>query len=174
MSLKAKLVSSIAAFCLVLALMVVGIFAANSLQVNLSGNLTYTATDVVAEINVSSTGAKGDNISWNSSVDATDDELTGGYDALNLEFAKDTPIVITVTVKNNSNENMTVTATQPTAASGVTIQTSVSGGSSSTYTEAQTVSASQTVTYTITLTMQDTAENNDITGTWGANFTLAR
>ena len=56
MSLKAKLVSSVAAFCLVLALLVVGILAVPSATINMGGSISFQATDVNATVNITVTG----------------------------------------------------------------------------------------------------------------------
>ena len=174
MSLKAKLVSSIAAFCLVLALMVVGIFAANQVEVNLGGSITYTANDVIATIDVTDNDSQ---IDWHDNLDAKKQTVAEGSDTLNLEFDKNQTIVITVVITNKSNENMTVTAATPTVDNGLEISYEITAGGSEqeTYTAVQTVAASQSITYQISLTLPASAANNDIVnGAWNADFTLNR
>ena len=57
MSLKAKLVSSVAAFMLVLALLVVGVLAVPQATINMGGSITFDATDVVGSVSVATDGA---------------------------------------------------------------------------------------------------------------------
>ncbi len=50
MKLRVKLVSTIAAFCLVLCLTIVGVWAVSSATVSMGGNISFTATDVNATV----------------------------------------------------------------------------------------------------------------------------
>ena len=179
MSLKAKLVSSVAAFCLVLALLVVGVLAVNQATVQLGGSISFTANDVIATVTVTSTGATTDlneTIKFDS-TDANDDE--GTLTDLGLVFAnKTSPIVITVTITNDSEDSMTVTPTAPTVSgSDVTISTQEKNGTGSVTditTSAKTVTAGSSIVYTITISMASGAANNDISATWSATYQLER
>ena len=182
MSLKAKLVSSVAAFCLVLALLVVGILAVPSATINMGGSITFDAQDVVATVTVTSTGATTNlNLTGDSAIkfDSTTTEATVDRDALNLAFASKTQdIVITVTITNDSDENMTVTPTLPTVdGSGVGIATTEKNGeetAAAATATAKTVTAGDSIVYTITISMTEGAANNNISATWDAAFVLAR
>ena len=57
MKIKAKLVSTIAAACLVIALLVTGVWAVSTASVTLGGSISFSATNVHATIEGSITGA---------------------------------------------------------------------------------------------------------------------
>ena len=182
MSLKAKLVSSVAAFMLVLALLVVGVLAVPQATVNMGGSITFDAQDVVATVTVTSTGATTDlNLTGDSAIkfDSTTTEATVDREALNLAFeSKTEDIVIKVTITNGSNESMTVTPTLPTVdGSGVEIATTEKNGeetAAAATATAKTVTAGDSIVYTITISMTEGAANNNISATWDAAFVLAR
>lgn len=182
MSLKAKLVSSVAAFCLVLALLVVGILAVPQATINMGGSITFDAQDVVATVTVTSTGATTDlNLTGDSAIkfDSTTTQAKVDKDDLDLEFASKTEdIVITVTITNDSDESMTVTPTLPKVdGSGVGIATTEKNGeetAAAATATAKTVTAGKSIVYTITISMTEGAANNNISATWDATFVLAR
>ena len=60
MSLKVKLTSTILAFCLILGLLVMGVFASSQATVNLGGSLSFSATNVHAKVTGSVSGADND------------------------------------------------------------------------------------------------------------------
>lgn len=180
MSLKAKLVSTVAAFVMVLALMVVGVLAATNPTVNMGGSITFTATDVAATIKITSTGAS-TNLNQTVTLDSTTEGNVTTHDAdLDVDFAdKDTAIVITVTITNDSEDAMTVTLPEPalsgTSAGNVDIATDMTAGGEYTAGVAVTVNGGAVATYTITLTLTDKASTiKDGAAAWAADFTLAR
>lgn len=184
MTTKAKLVSTIAAFCLVLALMVVGVLAATSATVQLGGSLSFTAKDVVATVKVSATGCtetingEGD---YTKSFTSADETAAWTKNDINLTFSnKTTDIVITITIKNDAADRaLTVTPTVPTVTSdqNVSITSVYSYDETSDKTVTATeldVAAGQTVTYKITLHIIN--PNNGVNSTstsWAAGFALA-
>lgn len=114
MTLKAKLFSTIAAFCLVAVLMIVGVFAASSVSVNMSGQISFSATDVKATINgvvanAYKQGTKEDaekpaTITFDGSeVDEETDTKT--WENLNWDY-KDShkDITFTITIQNDSTQ----------------------------------------------------------------------
>ncbi len=124
MTLKAKLFSTIAAFCLVAVLMVVGVFAASSVKVNMNGQISFTANDVNATINGAVTGISGTHtfnpiVFTGSEVgdEATPYEPTEAtWTNLNWSFAdktsgKTTGIVFTITVTNTNKDNRAIKST---------------------------------------------------------------
>lgn len=185
MTTKAKLVSTIAAFCLVLALMVVGVLAATSATVQLGGSLSFTAKDVVATVKVSATGCtqtingEGDYTHSFSSVDT--DPASWTKEDINLTFSnKTTDIVITITIKNDAADRaLTVTPTVPTVTSdqNVSITSVYSYDKTSDKTVTATeldVAAGQTVTYKITLHIMNPNNGvNSASTSWAAGFALA-
>ena len=184
MTTKAKLVSTIAAFCLVLALMVVGVLAATSATVQLGGSLSFTAKDVVATVKVSATGCtetingEGDYTKSFTSKDATAEWTK---ENINLTFSnKTTDIVITITIKNDAADRaLTVTPTVPTVTSdqNVSITSVYSYDKTSDETVTATeldVAAGQTVTYKITLHIMNPNNGvNSASTSWDAGFALA-
>ena len=183
MTTKAKLVSTIAAFCLVLALMVVGVLAASSATVQLGGSLSFTASDVVATVKVSATGCtqtingEGDYTKSFTSANATAEWTK---ENINLTFSnKTTDIVITITVQNDSDERaLTLTAGTLPKVEGDNINLKSlqydlnSTGAKNLTTSPITVPASQSVEIIMTIEIVDA--NDSVTGSsWTADFTLA-
>lgn len=179
MSLKTKLVSSVAAFMLVIALMVVGIFAANTATVQMGGSISFTASDVDATVTLASSGQSGEALSETETFDASDETATANWADQNLVFVKGSDITVTITFTNNSAERaMTVTAPQlPTLTeqANVTITSTQynnnSKGAQDLTTSAITVAASTSCVVTIVFHMEDA--NNSVSGNWTANFNLA-
>lgn len=107
MKLKAKLISTIAAFAMVLCLTIVGVWAATTVTVNVTGTVSYTAKDVNAEVTGSITGvvgAEGKTYSHTFNAATPDEQATDSWDLTGLTFVKNQPVVITLNVKNNSTE----------------------------------------------------------------------
>ena len=57
MTLKNKLISLFSAFVLVVSIMIIGIYAANNVPVNMGGNITFDASDVYAKVTGTISGA---------------------------------------------------------------------------------------------------------------------
>ena len=127
MSLKAKLVSSVAAFCLVLALLVVGILAVPSATINMGGSISFQATDVNATVNITVTGTDEEkqpskSYTFNADTDTQPEAWTG----LNWNFGEGREITITIVVTNvDTVRQLDVDFTAPAdmAASNVTVST---------------------------------------------------
>ena len=182
MTLKAKLVSTIAAFALVLALLVVGVLAASSASINMSGSLSFTATDVNATVDISVAGntAAGDvgdgTYTFNSATaDASKDVTLSG---LAWTFAsKTSTITLTIVVTNNDETRSLTSTLTPTltklAAANVTAAASVTGGEGEAD-DAQTLTAGESVTYTVTFKITDANKSVSSTAaTWSAKLALA-
>lgn len=119
MSLKAKLVTSISAFALVLALLIVGVFAVQTATINMGGSISFKATDVNATVTINVEGTTG-------STDTDDDktftfnadtkEATAGWTGKNWTFDDTRTITVTVTVHNaDTVRSLTSTFTAPAA-----------------------------------------------------------
>ncbi len=181
MSLKAKLVSTISAFCLVLALLVVGVFAASNATVNLSGSLSFTADDVMASISVTSTGAETDLSNKTGTLDQNSANVT--MDNLDLVFAtSNTPIVITVTITNDSDNRAFTVQTDDIAVvvadKNVTLTSfkynnNSAGDQDVVASKAVTVAANTSVIYTITLNLTNPDANVAEGAAWSVDFALA-
>ena len=187
MTTKAKLVSTIAAFCLVLALMVVGVLAASSVTVNLGGSLSFTASDVDATVKVVATGC-GEAATVNGTGDYTKTfnadsaENSWTKDDIDLTFSdKDAPIVITITVTNNSDERaLKVSFTgdalpNVTASSNVTMavtygDNAAASTSATLGTEEIEVGVGEYAEIKLTISIDDA--NKTVSSNWDANLTL--
>ena len=187
MTTKAKLVSTIAAFCLVLALMVVGVLAASSVTVNLGGSLSFTASDVDATVKVVATGCAeaatvngtGD---YTKTFNADSEENSWTKDDIDLTFSdKDAPIVITITVTNNSDERaLKVSFTgdalpNVTASSNVTMavtygDNAAASTSATLGTEEIEVGVGEYAEIKLTISIDDA--NKTVSSNWDANLTL--
>lgn len=143
MKLKAKLISTIAAFAMVLCLTIVGVWAAATVTVSVTGTVSYTATDVDATVTGTITGITetGKDFSKDFSADIAD--TSGAWDLSGITFVKNQDVVITLTVKNNSSErpleatlanNGEATGTNTTAALGKTTTSTVAAGDTASFT----------------------------------------
>ena len=123
MSLKAKLFSSIAAFALVACLLIVGVFAVSSANVSMSGNISFTASDVMATIKGSVTGVSPEVTLDTITFNETDDQGTKSWAGKNLTFAsKASKITFDITITNDSLERaFTVEFTGPKTIDNVTV-----------------------------------------------------
>ena len=128
MKLKAKLISTIAAFAMVLCLTIVGVWAAASVTVSVTGTVSYTATDVDATVTGTITGIN-ETKSFTKEFSADIADTSGEWDLSGITFVKKQDVVITLNVKNNSTErplqvtlanNGGPTGTNTTAALGET------------------------------------------------------
>ncbi len=138
MKLKAKLISTIAAFAMVLCLTIVGVWAAASVTVNVTGNVTYTAEDVDATVTGTITGVVGaETKTYSVTFNATEPKTADTWALGDIVFEKGQDVVITLNVKNNSTErslkaeianNSAATGTNTTATLGVTTPTTINAG----------------------------------------------
>lgn len=170
MSLKAKLVTSISAFALVLALLIVGVFAVNQATINMGGSISFKATDVNATvvINVEGTAANDESDDKTFTFNADTDEATADWTGKNWTFDDTRTITVTVTVTNKDTvRSLTSTFTAPEDGD---LGTNLS---CSTQTQGEkTVVAGGTVTYTMTFTVTD--ENASVSAAaWTAKLVLA-
>ena len=145
MKLKAKLISTIAAFAMVLCLTIVGVWAATTVNVTVTGTVGYIATDVDATVEGSITGITetGKTYSQTFNSDTVGEPATGSWDLSNITFAKGQDVVITLKVTNNSTEraleatianNGAATGTNTTAELGTTTTATVAAGDDASFT----------------------------------------
>ncbi len=190
MTTKAKLVSTIAAFCLVLALMVVGVLAASSATINLGGSIGFTATDVIGEVSMA---ASGDVESTSQSKFAKSQEFnaqttttTFDWDTNGLVFQKadgdrNATITVTITVTNEATDGRTMYVrftTMPTltddADGKITLSNVTYGAQDTQYTGVNTditVTKGTTVDIEFSFTVNDL--NATVTGTWDAALVIS-
>lgn len=137
MKLKAKLISTIAAFAMVLCLTIVGVWAAATVTVSVTGTVSYTATDVDATVTGEIIGINESGKSFTKTFNAASTENSGAWDLSDITFVKNQDVVITLTVKNNSTErplqatlanNGEATGTNTTATLGETTTSTIAAG----------------------------------------------
>lgn len=146
MRLKAKLISTIAAFAMVLCLTIVGVWAAATVTVSVTGTVSYTATDVDATVTGTITGVVGAaEKTYSVTFSATEPKSADTWALGDIVFEKGQDVVITLNVHNNSQEreltatlanNGGLTGTNTTAALGETTTSTVAteGDASFTFT----------------------------------------
>lgn len=186
MSLKAKLISTISAFCLVLALLVVGVFAAQSATIQLGGTVSFTATAVVGDVTITYSGEENSQLRLYAEFDADTPEgpvtwTEGDPDAQNLEFTQGEPITVTITIHNAAidrsmwvlfdNLPSTTMSTGTVSVSTPTYDTSGTGSTVAADTPFQ-VLAGQTIQVQFSLLITS-GYNNDLSGTWTCAFDLS-
>lgn len=143
MKLKAKLISTIAAFAMVLCLTIVGVWAAATVTVSVTGTVSYTATDVDATVTGTITGITESGKNFEKTFNAASTENSGAWDLFGITFVKNQDVVITLNVKNNSTErplqatlanNGEATGTNTTAALGETTTSTIAAGDNASFT----------------------------------------
>lgn len=143
MKLKAKLISTIAAFAMVLCLTIVGVWAAATVTVSVTGTVSYTATDVDATVTGTITGITESGKNFEKTFNAALTENSGAWDLSGITFVKNQDVVITLNVKNNSTErplqatlanNGEATGTNTTAALGETTTSIIAAGDNASFT----------------------------------------
>lgn len=126
MKLKAKLISTIAAFAMVLCLTIVGVWAATSVSVSVTGTVGFTASDVNATVTGTITGITEEK-TFSKVFDAASEEDSATWDLSNITFVKDSNVVITLTVKNDSTERSLTAKLENNGAASGTNTTAVLG-----------------------------------------------
>lgn len=143
MKLKAKLISTIAAFAMVLCLTIVGVWAAATVTVSVTGTVSYTATDVDATVTGTITGINESGKTFSKDFSADIADTSGAWDLSGITFVKNQDVVITLNVKNNSTERPLqatlansgeATGTNTTAALGETTTSIIAAGDNADFT----------------------------------------
>ncbi len=178
MSLKAKLVSTIAAFCMVICLLSVGIWAAQTGTVNVGGSVSFVASDVdvtIELVSVTGAGAAGEAytktaIEW----DATDagETLTESWTDMVFAFQKAADgslgdIQITIKVTNNSTEravNVATSATMTADKHDASVTVAASAGSQ--------IAAEGNASYTFTLSTTKDGNSTVATSEWTGSLVI--
>ena len=166
MSIKVKLFSTIAAFILVIGIMLGAVLAAEQVQVNIGGSVSFNATNVYAKVSGNISGAGTGNktfstLTYSAEGDSGDES---DWTGLALEFTESaTPIVITINVENLSEQRtLTANLENTLSASGLNIAVEnnseeYSGGNVEL--PVSTGNDSSTTTFTLTLTVANTDTN---------------
>lgn len=134
MKLKAKLVTTCAAFCLILCLTIVGVWSVATANIPMGGSVGFTADNVDATISGSFSGISDTQNLTTLKLDANTTDVTSvdGYTTWqnwDLNFAdKAQDIVLTITVTNDNAERA-IDATFTNSSSGLdNITVSLAGG----------------------------------------------
>ena len=163
MSLKAKLISTISAFVLILTIVIVAVWAASTANVSLGGTVNFQATNVYAKVTGTVTGMDSNptlpTLIFSEGEDASEEPDIEKWNNLDLVFnTAGTPIEIEVTVENLSDERSLGVSIQNQIASIENIDISItSGGEASTSAtlSPSTGSGTSTVTFLVTVSLQN-------------------
>ena len=182
MKLKAKLVTTCAAFCLILCLTIVGVWAVATASIPMGGSVGFTASDVDATISGSFSGISGTQNLTTLKLDATTTDVTdvAGYETWQgwtLNFAdKSQDIVLTITVTNNSTERAIDATFTNNSSSLKNITISLAGGNadgSGEYSGTKvTIPAGQGQSVTFKVTIHVENKNNSASATLALNLLL--
>ena len=119
MSLKAKLATTLAALCMVICLLTVGVWAASQGTVTLHGTVNFVASDVNVKIEGETSGTNGYQAlakttiaEWDASADYDTAEET--WEPAITFTNKNQVITVTITVTNNSTERKVDAVFAPT------------------------------------------------------------
>ena len=163
MSLKTRLVSLISAFALILTMLIMGVLAVSQVNVNMGGNISFTADDVYAHVTGSVTGAtvppSALDVTYSATKTTGDDTV---WEELKLNFnTSATPLVFSITVENLSTERtLTVTLTDTILAETPNLLKTITTTSGA-YTSGDIITldpqgqANDTVQFTLTLSVED-------------------
>lgn len=165
MKLKAKLVTTCAAFCLILCLTIVGVWSVATANIPMGGNVGFTASDVDATISGSFSGISGSQDLTDLKLDAstTDVASVAGYktwQGWKLNFANKTQdIVLTITVTNDNTERAINATFTDNSSALKNITVSLAGGNadgSGEYSGTEvTIPATESVTFKVTISVND-------------------
>ncbi|MBS7403750.1 MAG: hypothetical protein KIG13_00440, partial [Eubacteriales bacterium] len=144
-------------FFVVLALTLVGVWAAQSVSVGVNGTISYQATDVYATITGSVSGAK-NNVTFsalNYSADSTPSaEALATWKNKNIQFQNaaganyGADIVLTITIQNHADRPLKVKITDNSSSSANLTRTI--GGAGTTFEVGKGATTSTTITFRIT------------------------
>lgn len=181
MSTKKKLLISLCSLCLVAAVVVIGVFAFATQTFTINNRVTFTATDVKAEITVTGTNGgeaikfDGDatSLTWTIDASATSDLATTKNipdQAFKVDESGATkvskPIVFSVAIKNTGSKSFTSTVSDTTL-NGLTAADNLDvvvayDYDSSTGANGQEVAINKTFTVTFTYTVTDLGLTADL------------
>ena len=171
MSLKMKLISCLSAFIIVVSLMLISVFAATNVTLNIGGNVSFTANSVNALITGSIAGnASGGDTLTPIDIDASDNEgavsMPTDWTNMDLTFSESaSPITVTINIQNRSSDRaIAVSLTDSTIISNVTV-TRECDNVSINATDSRNIPGGQAITYTFELSVQ--SQNSSANGSFG-------
>ena len=177
MSTKARLISTISAVCLILALLITGVWAVSTANVTLGGKVSFIADNVNATVTGGITGTQ-ETISLpdlefkaNTNTTSTEfQEKLSKWSNNALTFTSTNEIKMTITVKNNSTErSLFVKVTDNTTTTNITKtfasdKTGVKSG------QEYELAVNDTITYEIKMSV--TELNNSASATYAYDVVL--
>lgn len=181
MKLKAKLISTIAAFAMVLCLTIVGVWAASQVSVSLTGTITFTSDHVVAEVQlISITGTDGEAVNVDSYRASFNSETTEALKDVSwtmpadLTFKQGSDVVLTFKVTNKSDERAitsSLTSTSTVINAKETLAYGAAQENTTDYTSAASnqIAANASAYYKVTIKV----ESWDKSANYGANLKIA-
>ncbi len=183
MTLRAKLLISVAAFTMVLALLIVGVLAVQSANVPISGNIVFNATDANVEISGTLSNATTAHTFTTLKYDA---ETTAGSTALDtwknvkIDFKNQASndIVFSITVTNKDTNRVMYASLDSTQLKGLTDATNnvtatiKTGTGAYTWGEAVEIVKGSAVTFMITFSMGTRNKSVNV-GSWTADLDVS-
>ena len=185
MSLKAKLVSSVAAFCLVLALLVVGVLAIPTATVNMNGSISFNATDanvtVDGELSNATTSHPFTQLVYDATRgDAENTDALATWTNIVIDFKNEASnnITLKITVTNKDANRPMYAALESSALAALTNETNNVTATVTTEEGAYTwgdsvdMQVGEDVVFTITFAMEDRNEPVNV-ASWTAQLTVS-
>lgn len=187
MTYKAKLITSICAFFLVLALLAAGVWAAKTVDISIGGTVNFTATSVYCTVTGEVENAK-TNPTLPQLDFSADTNPTATWSPTDLSFQDEgtnmgQDITMTITITNLATRGLNVTLTNTSSQNpgfedqnvGIDIKYGTTAENATTYTSGttQTITAGTTSTHTtgvFVITFHLTTKNNPATLNY--NFTV--
>ena len=175
MSLKAKLVSVISAFVLILTVAIVSVWAVSQANVTMGGTVGFKADNVYAKISAKITGMEPNptlpTLIFSEGDDASPVELIEEWADLSLIFANsNTPIQLEITVENLSGERALYAKIDDQIGVVANLTKTVTSSSQDALGRYIEVPISSSITYTITLS--PTNPNKSVNGEYRYLITL--
>ena len=176
MSLKAKIISAVVAIVFVVALIGVGVWAAETASVTLGGSVSFSATNVYCDISGEITNLKGeapvlDTLKFDASSTegpTEGDVSTWAGNALNFKKSGQA-VVYTITIKNNSTTNVIKVQLEDTAAATAGLTKTIAFDSNE-YDSGDLVEIPANTTKSFTITFSLTSKDDSISN---ANYSFA-
>lgn len=157
--LKLKLWTVIPMFVVVLALTIVGVWASQTVTIGVEGTISFQATNVVATIEGSVSGAKNQTTFSNLIYSPTNTPSTAqlatwknkSFEFQNTEGANyGRDIVMTITITNNSSENKLNVRIVDSSTSSTPNLTKTIGGAGASFSINPNASSTATITFSVT------------------------
>ena len=175
MKIKTKLTTAIMSFVFVLGLLAVGVYALDKAEVNLGGNLTFTADGVYAEVTGSVEGAVTNPTYEDLLFSANNTPDQSSWQNKELAFdANGTDIVITINIHNLATDRPLYAKISDTASAVANVTKSVKQADVDCLDELIEVPASATKTIVITMELDNVNLSLAEGATYGYKIELSK